>query len=178
MLQFWRRLINQITHHPARVCYVMAVRANHVLTTGSGRTVTAAEAVRMIPHHAWHRMRTGSGTKGTRHHDWAMLGVTSDDTPGGHGILPVRRRRYTGKLSLLDTRAGPAVPADRNRGRPLADRKIISSPSRVPALDAGQVIRWKSWHRRTAICLLACIYLRRCRRAAPAKTLAQSWTPG
>jgi hypothetical protein len=26
-------------------------------------------------------------------------------------------------------------------------------------LDAGQVIRWKSWHRWTAICLLAYIYL-------------------
>jgi len=28
-------------------------------------------------------MRTGSGTKGTRHYDWAMLEVTSDDTPDG-----------------------------------------------------------------------------------------------
>jgi SRSO17 transposase len=44
--------------------YVMAVRANHALTTGSGRMVTAAGAVSMIPAHAWHRMRTGSGTKG------------------------------------------------------------------------------------------------------------------
>jgi hypothetical protein len=26
-------------------------------------------------------------------------------------------------------------------------------------LDAGQVIRWKSWHRWTEICLPACIYL-------------------
>jgi len=26
-------------------------------------------------------------------------------------------------------------------------------------LDAGQVIRWRSWHRWTAICLLAYIYL-------------------
>ena len=26
-------------------------------------------------------------------------------------------------------------------------------------LDSGQVIRWKSWHRWTAICLLAYIYL-------------------
>ena len=26
-------------------------------------------------------------------------------------------------------------------------------------MDAGQVIRWKSWHRWTAICLLAYIYL-------------------
>jgi SRSO17 transposase len=83
--------------------YVMAVRAKHVVTTGSGRTVTAAAAARMIPHHAWHRMRTGSGTKGTRHYDWAMLEVTSDDTPGGqpdgHSVLLAGRHRYTGKLS-------------------------------------------------------------------------------
>jgi SRSO17 transposase len=38
--------------------YVLAVRANHAVTVGSGRTVTAAGAARMIPHHAWHRMRT------------------------------------------------------------------------------------------------------------------------
>ena len=42
-------------------------------------------------------MRTGSGTKGTRHYDWAMLEVTSDDTPGGHddghSVLLVRRHR-------------------------------------------------------------------------------------
>jgi SRSO17 transposase len=61
--------------------YVMAVRANHTMTVGPGRTLTAAEAVPLIPARAWHRMRTGSGTKGTRHYDWAMLEVTSDDTP-------------------------------------------------------------------------------------------------
>ena len=47
--------------------YVLAVRANHTVTTGSGRTVTAAGAAGLIPARAWHRMRTGSGTKGTRH---------------------------------------------------------------------------------------------------------------
>ena len=105
--------------------YVLAVRANHTVTIGSGRTVTAAGAARLIPARAWHRMRTGSGTKGTRHYDWAMLEVTSDDTPGGHdgghSVLLVRRHRYTGTavvLPVLDTRAGPAVPADRHRRRP------------------------------------------------------------
>lgn len=49
--------------------YVLAVRANHTVTTGSGRTVTATEAARLIPARAWQRMRTGSGTKGTRHYD-------------------------------------------------------------------------------------------------------------
>src|SRR5580692_2769767 len=43
----------------------------------SGRAMTAAGAVSMIPPHAWYRMRTGSGTKGTRHYDWAMLQVAS-----------------------------------------------------------------------------------------------------
>jgi SRSO17 transposase len=38
--------------------YMMAVRASHVVTAGSGRTVTAAAAVGMIPAHARHRMRT------------------------------------------------------------------------------------------------------------------------
>ena len=45
----------------------------HVVSTGPSRAVTAAAAVRLIPARAWHRMRTGSGTKGTRHYDWAML---------------------------------------------------------------------------------------------------------
>jgi SRSO17 transposase len=83
--------------------YVMAVRANHSVTAGSGRTVTATAAAAMIPARAWQRMRTGSGTKGTRHYDWAMLEVTSDDTPaghsGGHSVLLARRHRYTGQLS-------------------------------------------------------------------------------
>ncbi len=148
--------------------YVMAVRANHALTTGSGRTVTAAAAVGMIPIRAWHRMRTGSGTKGTRHHDWAMLEVTGDDTPGGHGdgdghsVLLARRHRYTGTLSFYRCWTPGPVPLSRlitiavTRWRIEEDHQLAKQST---GLDAGQVIRWKSWHRWTAICLLAYIYL-------------------
>ena len=97
--------------------YVMAVRANHALTTGSGRTVTAASTARMIPAHPWHRLRTGSGTKGTRHYDWAMLEVNSDDTPGGHdgghSVLLARRHRYTGTLSYYRCWTPGPVPLSR-----------------------------------------------------------------
>ena len=97
--------------------YVLAVRANHALTVGSGRTVTAAAAAGLIPVRAWHRMRTGSGTKGTRHYDWAMLEVTSDDTPdghaGGHGVLLARRHRYTGTLSFYRCWTPEPVPLSR-----------------------------------------------------------------
>lgn len=51
--------------------------------------------------HPSRRMSIGSGTKGTRHYDWAMLQVASYDTPDGHGhgdgdgdgVLLVRRHR-------------------------------------------------------------------------------------
>ena len=97
--------------------YVLAVRANHTVTTGSGRTVTAAGAAGLIPARAWQRMRTGSGTKGTRCYDWAMLEVTSDDTPGGHAggrsALLVRRHRCTGQLSYYRCWAPGPVPLSR-----------------------------------------------------------------
>ena len=146
--------------------YVLAVRANHALTAGSGRTVTAAEAVGMIPARAWHRMRTGSGTKGTRHYDWAMLKVTSDDTPDGHGdgqsVLLVRRHRYTGRLSYYRCWTPGPVPLSKLIAIAVARWRIEEDhqlSKQVVGLDAGQVIRWRSWHRWTAICLLAYIYL-------------------
>ena len=146
--------------------YVMAVRANHAVTTGSGRTVTAAAAAGMIPACAWHRMRTGSGTKGIRHYDWAMLEVTSDDTPGGHqdghSVLLARRHRYTGKLSFYRCWTPEPVPLSRLIAIAVARWRIEEDhqlAKQCTGLDAGQVIRWKSWHRWTAICLLAYTYL-------------------
>ena len=101
--------------------YVLAVRANHAFVLGSGRTLTAAGAVRLIPRGAWQRMRTGHGTKGSRHYDWAMLEVTGDDAPGGqHGqrdagrsALLVRRHRYTGTCSYYRCWAPGSVPLAR-----------------------------------------------------------------
>jgi SRSO17 transposase len=145
---------------------VMAVRANHVLAVGSGQAMTAAAAAAVIPARAWHRMRTGSGTKGTRHHDWAMLEVTGDDTLQGYGdgcsVLLVRRHRYTGTLSYYRCWAPAPVPPARliavavTRWRIEEDHQLAKQAA---GLDAGQVIRWKSWHRWTAVCLLAHIYL-------------------
>ncbi len=146
--------------------YVMAVRANHALTVGSGRAVTAAGAVSMIPRQAWHRMRTGSGTKGTRHYDWAMLEVASDDTPAGHddghSVLLARRHRYTGTVSYYRCWTPGPVPLSRLIAIPVARWRIEEDhqlSKQAVGLDAGQVIRWRSWHRWTAVCLVAYIYL-------------------
>ena len=128
--------------------------------------MAAASAVKMIPARAWNRMRTGSGTKGTRHYDWAMLEVTSDDTPGGqpdgHSMLLARRHRYTGTLSYCRCWTPGPVPLARliaiavARWRIEEDHQLTKQST---GLDAGQVIRWKPWHRWTALCLLAYTYL-------------------
>jgi hypothetical protein len=80
-----------------------------------------------------------------------MLEVTSDDTPdghdGGHSVLLARRHRYTGTLSFYRCWTPGPVPLSR----------LIAIA--MPCRGIEQVIRWKSWHRWTAICLLAYIYL-------------------
>jgi SRSO17 transposase len=149
--------------------YVLAVRANHALTLGSGRTLTAAGAVRLIPAGAWQRMRTGHGTKGSRHYDWAMLEVTGDDAPGGHGgrdagrsALLVRRHRYTGTCSYYRCWTPGPVPLARLITTAVARWRIEEDhqlSKQAAGLDAGQVIRWRSWHRWSALCLLAFMYL-------------------
>jgi SRSO17 transposase len=146
--------------------YVMAVRSSHTITAGAGRTLTVTEAVRLIPARAWHRMPTGSGTKGTLHYDWAMLEVTSDDTPDGqdegHSVLLIRRHRYTGKLSFYRCWTPGPVSLSRLIAVAVARWRIEEDhqlAKQATGLDAGQVIRWTSWHRWTAISLLAYIYL-------------------
>ncbi len=145
--------------------YVLAVRANHALTAGSGRAMTAARAARLIPREAWQRIRTGHGSKGLRHYDWAMLEVTGDDTPGdgrddGRSVLLVRRHRYTGTLSFYRCWTPGPVPLAKLIAVAQARWKIEEDhqlAKQVAGLDSGQVIRWRSWHRWSALCLLACI---------------------
>lgn len=50
--------------------YVLAVRANAIVTPCSGTTIAAEHgAVKLIPDRGWQRLRTGSGTKAVRHYD-------------------------------------------------------------------------------------------------------------
>jgi len=92
--------------------------------------------------------------------------VTSDDTPGGdgagHSVLLARRHRYTGQLSYYRCWTPGPVPLSRLIAVATARWRIEEDhqlSKQAAGLDSGQVIRWKSWHRWTAICLLAYIYL-------------------
>ena len=154
--------------------YVMAVRSSHHVATAAGAatgtSVTVKDAAALIPAGAWMRLRTGHGAKAARHYDWAVLDITGDDAPddisagqpcqrpGGHGMLLIRRHRYTGTLSFYLCWSPRPVPLRRlihiaaARWRIEEDHQLAKQSC---GLDAGQVIRWRSWHRWTVMTLLA-----------------------
>ena len=93
-------------------------------------------------------MRNRSGTKATRHYDWAMLEVTSDDTSGGHddkhSVLLARWHRYTGTLSYCRCWTPGPVPLSQLIAVASARRRIEEDhqlSNQAAGLDAGQVIR-------------------------------------
>jgi len=146
--------------------YVLAVRSSHMVTLPSGRRLTVKTAATLVKPAMWQRMRTGSATKGAKDYHWAMIGITPDDTPDGqddgHAMLLLRRHRYTGTISYFLCWTPRPVPLATLIAVAVTRWKIEEDhqlPKQVTGLDSGQVTTWTSWHRWTAISLLACAFL-------------------
>src|SRR5437763_14102092 len=76
--------------------------------------------------------------------------------------LLVRRHRYTGTLSYYRCWTPGPVPLSKLIAIAVASWRIEEDhqlSKQATGLDAGQVTRWKSWHRWTALRLLAYRYL-------------------
>ena len=147
--------------------YVLAIRSNYAVTLPSGRRLSVKTASNLVKPAMWQRMRTGSATKGAKDYDWAMTGILPDDTPdgqddNGHAFLLLRRHRYTGTVSYYPCWSPGPVPLAKLIAVAVARWKIEEDhqqSKQVTGLDSGQVTTWTSWHRWTAICLLAYIFL-------------------
>ena len=146
--------------------YVMAVRSNYRVTLRSGQRLTVKDASFLVKPGMWQRMRTGSATKGAKDYHWAMIETAPDDTPEGHdpghAVLLLRRHRYTGTVSsYLCWTPHPAplaklIKVAVTRWKIEEDHQLSKQ---VSGLDSGQVTTWTSWHRWTAISLLAYAFL-------------------
>ena len=147
--------------------YVLAIRSNYAVTLPSGRRLSVKTASNLVKPAMWQRMRTGSATKGAKDYDWAMIGILPDDTPdgqedNGHAFLLLRRHRYTSTISYYLCWSPGPVPLAKLIAVAVARWKIEEDhqqSKQVSGLDSGQVTTWTSWHRWTAICLLAYIFL-------------------
>jgi SRSO17 transposase len=145
--------------------YAVAVPATHRVSTPIGRLSTT-DVLAKLPRRAWQRIRTGHGTKGDRHYDWAMIEITGDDTPpdheSGYSFLLVRRHRYTRQLSFYRCHSTTPVALPDlvdvvcRRWRVEEDFQAAKS---LAGLDQGQVTCWNSWHRWSLISLIAAALL-------------------
>lgn len=167
--------------------YVLAVRSNCQVTVRPGCRITAKDAAGLVKPGMWQRMRTGSASKGAKDYHWAMIGAIPDDTPeghdDGHAFLLLRRHRYTGTVSYYLCWSPRPVPLAKLISVATARWKIEEDhqqSKQVSGLDSGQVTTWTSWHRWTAISLLAYIYLAvatAAQRAADGSTAALGLIP-
>ena len=146
--------------------YVMAVRSNHMVTLARNLRLPVKTACNLVKPSAWQRMRTGSATKGAKDYYWAMIEITPDDTPegneDGHAFLLLRKHRYTGTVSYYLCWSPRPVPLAKLIAVAVARWKIEEDHQiykQVTGLDAGQVTTWTSWHRWTAVSLLAGAFL-------------------
>lgn len=147
--------------------YVLAIRSSCAVTLPSGRRLSVKTTSNLVKPAMWQRMRTGSATKGAKDYDWAMIDILPDDTPdgqddSGHPFLLLRRHRYTGTVSYYLCWSPDPVPLAKLIAVAVARWKIEEDhqqSKQVSGLDSGQVTTWTSWHRWTAICLLAYIFL-------------------
>ena len=137
-----------------------------MVTLPSGRRLTVKNAANLAKPGMWQRMRTGPATKGAKDYHWAMIEVTPDDTPdghdAGHAVLLLRRHRYTGTVSYFLCWTPHPVPLARLISVAVTRWKIEEDHQlgkQVARLDSGQVTTWTSWHRWTAISLLAYAFL-------------------
>ncbi|MBB4935758.1 hypothetical protein FHR32_000063 [Streptosporangium album] len=140
---------------------MIAVKTDHRVTTPAG-TSTVTDLVKRVPGRSWQRLRTGSGTKGERHYDWAMIEVLADDTPDGHRVgqsaLLIRRHRYTGALSFYRCWSAATVPLHvlvDVVGRRWRIEEDFQAAKGLTGLDQGQVTTWTSWHRWCLISMIS-----------------------
>jgi len=124
------------------------------------------KAASLVKPAMWQRMRTGAAPKGAKDYDWAMIEILPDDTPegqdDGHAFLLLRKHRYTGTVSYYLCWSPVPVPLAKLISVAVARWRIEEDhqqSKQVSGLDSGQVTTWTSWHRRTAISLLAYIFL-------------------
>lgn len=141
------------------VGYVLAVACDHQIATKAGK-LRADALARKAPKRAWQKLSAGTGAKGHRFYDWAIVHI-ADDRPG-HRQLLVRRNRRTGELAFYHCYSPTAVPLStlvRVASRRWTVEETFQSGKELAGLDEHQVRRWTSWYRWVTLAMLAHAFL-------------------
>lgn len=154
-----------------RMGYVLAVACDHQITTSAGKQ-SAKTLARRLPARAWNRLSAGTGAKGHRWYDWALIDIADSEVSGDQALL-VRRSISTGELAFYRCYAPTPVPLATFvavAGRRWTVEESFQAGKGLTGLDEHQVRRWTSWHRWTILAMLAHAFLAVMTAAARAET--------
>ena len=122
-----------------RVGYVMEIAATDRMATPSGPLAVKEPAV-LLPEQAWQRRSAGTGTKGERFYDWALIDDHAD-TAGVRWAL-IRRNRNSGESVFFRCYVPRAVPLSRLvavAGRRWRVEESFAQGKNLAGLDEHQV---------------------------------------
>jgi len=157
------------------VGYVLAIGCDRRVATGAG-TLRPDELATRLPKHVWQRQSAGTGAKGHRFYDWALIDIDPDAETPGHRWLLIRRNRRTKELAFYRCYAPTPVALPvlvRVAGTRWRVEESFQTSKGLTGLDQHQARRWVSWHRWTVLAMLAHAFLtviastERARGAAP-----------
>ncbi len=144
--------------------YVLAIGCDRRVPTAAG-PLRADEIAKRLPQRAWQRLSAGSGAKGERFYDWALITLHSptgepaeERASTGCWWLLVRRHRRSGELAFYRCHAPTPVPLRelvRVAGRRWTIEESFQAGKGLTGLDEHQVRRWTSWQRWTPLAMLA-----------------------
>lgn len=144
--------------------FVLEVACNEPLWYQSFQYTRADEIASSLPSDVWQTLSAGSGSKGERWYDWALvpltrLQLTEEARQWGHYLL-IRRSRST-----PDELAYYVVYAPRNWVSPETLARVAGQRWKIEqgfqtakgecGLDEYEVRCWSSWHRHITLSLLA-----------------------
>ncbi|WP_452444394.1 IS701 family transposase [Nocardiopsis aegyptia] len=158
-----------------RIGYVMAVAATDRLPTPRG-PVALKELAVLLPERAWQKLSAGTGAKGERSYDQALI----DDVAGGPGVrwVLLRRNRTTGELAFYRCYAHTQVPLARLvavAGRRWRVEESFAQGKGLAGLDEHQMRTWTSWHRWSLLVMVAYAFAVVCRLAELGRHLVPEW---
>lgn len=141
--------------------YVLAIGRDRRVTTGAG-TLRPDELATRLPKHVWQRLSAGTGAKGHRFYDWALIDIDPDAEVPGHRWLLIRRNRRTKELAFYHCYAPTPAALGvlvRVAGTRWRVEESFQTGKALAGLDQHQVRRWVSWHRWTVLAMLAHAFL-------------------
>jgi SRSO17 transposase len=138
--------------------YVLAVRANQYVWTGSRQSSVAA-LVKALPKRAWHKITIAAGCEGPRRYSWAWVVINNDLGAEWRRWLRVRRSLDDPEERAYYIAAGPRratlTRLARTAGARWAVEGAFESAKQEVGLADYEVRSWTGWYRHVTPSLLA-----------------------